>query len=109
MAAGARTQDNGPRAVVFDDDGEGPLLPALYFYGSFSELGGLSADGFERYGCDGSTCYGDYNGDGTFDTRDLIGFLNDFTAGVPRADCDTNDVVDTRDFICFLNAWNAGC
>ncbi|QKK07055.1 MAG: hypothetical protein HND58_02010 [Planctomycetota bacterium] len=103
------TQDNGPRAVVFDDDGEGPLLPALYFYGSFSELGGLSADGFERYGCDGSTCYGDYNGDGTLDTRDLIGFLNDFTAGVPRADCDTNDVVDTRDFICFLNAWNAGC
>ncbi|MFG0242627.1 MAG: GC-type dockerin domain-anchored protein [Phycisphaerales bacterium JB054] len=103
------TQDDAPRVIVFDDDEEGPLPPALYLYGRFSELGGVSAGGFERYGCDDLGCYADYNGDSIVDTRDFIGFLNDFVARVSRSDCDSNDIIDTRDFLCFLNAWNAGC
>lgn len=54
-------------------------------------------------------CAADYNRDGVVDTRDVIAFLNGWSALDPRADCDRNGFVDTRDVICFLNAWTAGC
>lgn len=54
-------------------------------------------------------CVGDFNGDGVVDTRDVIAFLNAWSAGQASADCDGNGIVDTRDVICFLNAWTAGC
>ena len=54
-------------------------------------------------------CYADYNGDGVVDTRDVLAFLNDWTAGNKAADCDGNNVIDTRDVLCFLNLWTSGC
>lgn len=54
-------------------------------------------------------CPGDYNGDDTANTQDVLAFLNDWAAGDPAADFDGNGVVDTRDVLAFLNAWTQGC
>ena len=54
-------------------------------------------------------CPGDFNGDGIVDTRDVLAFLNAWTANDPSSDCDGNGVIDTRDVLCFLNVWTAGC
>jgi len=54
-------------------------------------------------------CAADFNGDGVVDTRDVLAFLNAWTAQEPSSDCDTNGAIDTRDVLCFLNAWTAGC
>jgi hypothetical protein len=54
-------------------------------------------------------CRVDLNGDGVVDTRDVLAFLNLWTAGDDSADFDGNGVVDTRDVLGFLNAWVAGC
>jgi hypothetical protein len=56
-----------------------------------------------------SACVADFNGDGEVDTRDVIAFLNAWTADDAAADCDGNGVIDTRDVTCYLNEWNAGC
>lgn len=56
-----------------------------------------------------TSCLADFNGDGVVDTRDVLAFLNSWTAQDASADCDGNGVIDTRDVTCFLNAWNAGC
>ncbi|MDQ7014379.1 MAG: GC-type dockerin domain-anchored protein, partial [Planctomycetota bacterium] len=52
---------------------------------------------------------GDYNIDGTVNTLDVIGFLNDWSAGNANADHNCDGQVDTIDVISFLNDWNAGC
>ncbi|MBK7406196.1 MAG: hypothetical protein IPJ41_16725 [Phycisphaerales bacterium] len=54
-------------------------------------------------------CFADFNGDGLVDTRDVIAFLNAWSANDASSDCDGNGLVDTRDVICFLNGWTAGC
>jgi hypothetical protein len=43
------------------------------------------------------------------DTRDVLAFLNAWTAQDPGADVNGDGVVDTRDVIAFLNPWTAGC
>jgi len=58
-------------------------------------------------GC--SSCPADFNGDGGVDSRDVIAFLNTWTAGDPDADLDGNGLIDTRDVVAFLNAWTTGC
>jgi hypothetical protein len=57
----------------------------------------------------GSACAADFNGDGSVDTRDVIAFLNAWSAGDDSADSNGDGVVDTRDVILFLNLWTAGC
>ena len=57
----------------------------------------------------GLDCFADFNGDGLVDTRDVLAFLNAWTAQNAAADCDGNGVIDTRDVLCFLNLWTAGC
>ena len=54
-------------------------------------------------------CPADFNRDTLVDTRDVLAYLNAWTAGDPRADFDDNGVLDTRDVLAFLNAWNRGC
>ena len=54
-------------------------------------------------------CYADFNGDGTVDTRDVLAFLNAWTADDPRADFTGDGEINTLDVLAFLNAWSAGC
>lgn len=54
-------------------------------------------------------CAADWNGDGVVDSRDVLAFLNDWTASDPDADVNGDGVVDSRDVLAFLNVWNAGC
>ena len=54
-------------------------------------------------------CPGDFNEDGTVDTRDVLSFLNAWSAGEGSADMNEDGIVDTRDVIAFLNLWTAGC
>jgi len=56
-----------------------------------------------------AACRADFNGDGTVDTRDVLAFLNAWTAGDDAADIDGNGLIDTRDVLAFLNLWTAGC
>jgi len=57
--------------------------------------------------CD--SCEADFNQDGSTDTRDVVAFLNAWSAGDSAADIDGNGVIDTRDLVAFLNLWNTGC
>lgn len=54
-------------------------------------------------------CAADFDGDGMVDTRDVLAFLNAWTAGDLDADANGDGVIDTRDVLVFLNLWTAGC
>jgi subtilisin family serine protease len=54
-------------------------------------------------------CRADWNGDGSVNTQDVIGFLNGWTASDPDADMNGDGSVNTQDVIAFLNLWTAGC
>ncbi|QKK07261.1 MAG: hypothetical protein HND58_03180 [Planctomycetota bacterium] len=55
------------------------------------------------------SCDGDANLDGVINTLDVLGFLNLWTAGDPKADINGDGDVNTLDVLAFLNAWTAGC
>ena len=54
-------------------------------------------------------CVGDFNGDGTVNTLDVLAFLNAWAAGDSSADINGDGTVNTLDVLAFLNAWAAGC
>jgi polyhydroxybutyrate depolymerase len=54
-------------------------------------------------------CTGDFSGDGTADTRDVLAFLNAWASGDAAADCNGDGTINTLDLLCFLNFWAAGC
>jgi len=54
-------------------------------------------------------CPGDWNFDGVIDFNDFLAFLNDYNAGVPRADLNGDGTIDFNDFLAFLNAFNEPC
>jgi hypothetical protein len=54
-------------------------------------------------------CRADFNGDGLVDTRDVLAFLNVWSAHGAGADFNGDGAIDTRDVIAFLNAWTTGC
>jgi 1,4-alpha-glucan branching enzyme len=54
-------------------------------------------------------CAADFNGDGVVDTRDVLSFLNAWSAGEAEADFNGDGTIDTRDVLAFLNAWSEGC
>lgn len=58
--------------------------------------------------CSGS-CAVDWNADGEVDSRDVLGFLNAWTAGEAEADFNGDGAIDTRDVLDFLVAWTGGC
>lgn len=88
--------------VIYQYDTEGNLLSSIAVDGVGSAFG-------MEFDVPPLPCAADFDTNGAADTRDLIAFLNAWTAADPAADCDANGAVDTRDMICFLNAWNEGC
>ena len=54
-------------------------------------------------------CEGDWNGDGSTNSIDVLAFLNDWAAGSEDADFTDDGIVNTQDVLAFLNAWNAEC
>jgi hypothetical protein len=54
-------------------------------------------------------CAVDVTRDGMVDTRDMLAFLNRWTAGESDADFNGDGVVDTTDLVEFLYRWVAGC
>lgn len=67
------------------------------------------AGGFWAASTAADPCIGDFNGDGTVNTLDVLAFLNAWTAGDPSADINGDGNVNTLDVLAFLNAWVAGC
>lgn len=58
---------------------------------------------------DPPVCAADFNADGAFDTRDVISYLNAWSARDDRADINGDGVINTPDIIAFLNLWVVGC
>ena len=54
-------------------------------------------------------CPGDFNGDGSVNTQDVLAFLNAWTSDNPTSDCTGDGSINTQDVLCFLNAWTTGC
>jgi len=54
-------------------------------------------------------CPADRNLDRTVDFNDVLGYLNEFNEGLPRADLTGDGVVDFNDFLAFLNYFNGPC
>jgi polyhydroxybutyrate depolymerase len=54
-------------------------------------------------------CPGDFNGDGTANTQDVLAYLNAWNARDPASDCNGDGIIDTRDVLCFLGLWTSGC
>lgn len=54
-------------------------------------------------------CVADFNGDGIVDTRDLVTFLNAWSAKEISADLNKDGIIDDGDFKMFLNFWRNGC
>ena len=71
--------------------------------GGYSLTGGFWAASM------GDPCVGDFNGDGTVNTLDVLAFLNAWTAAEGSADINGDGTVNTLDVLAFLNAWTAGC
>ena len=99
--------------AVFDDDGPGPVPPALYAAGSFTTAGGLPARRMARWGA--TSCYANCDASTTapaLNVLDFACFLNRFAGGDAYANCDgstTSPVLNVLDFACFLNRFAAGC
>ena len=54
-------------------------------------------------------CSADFDTSGCRDTRDVLAFLNAFSAGDPAADFNGDGTINAEDLADFLNAFNAGC
>lgn len=54
-------------------------------------------------------CIGDWDSNGAVDTKDVLGYLNEWAAQAPSADINFSGNIDTLDLLVFLNAWVAGC
>jgi hypothetical protein len=82
----------------------------LYVGGSFETVDGQAASGIvRRTGCDGGSCYADFDGDGELTIFDFLAYQNAFDAGDLAADCDEDGSLTIFDFLCFQNGFDAGC
>lgn len=54
---------------------------------------------------DPSCDHADFNNDRLIDTRDVLAFLQAWSAGDANAECDCNVGLDTRDVNCFIGIW----
>ena len=101
---GAACFPNGFCLVLTEADA---LAAGATWAGPGTNCGDLNGNG-DPDACE-PDCPADTNGDGLVDTRDVLLFLNLWSADYPRADFDDNGVIDTRDVLAFLGAWSAGC
>ena len=81
---------------VFTDPGDFPYHCELHF-------------GFGMVSTVKVRCAGDFNGDGSVNTLDVLAFLNAWSAGDPRGDFNGDGSINTLDVLAFLNAWSSGC
>jgi len=56
-----------------------------------------------------SSCYADFNADGTVNVLDFVAFQLAWQAGNLAADCDADAELTLLDFVCFQAAFAAGC
>ncbi len=95
---------------IFDDDGGGPVLPALYVGGGFTMAGALRSGHIARWGC----IVGDADGDGDVDLEDYAllalcltgpdaGTIGD---GCAVFDLEPDDDVDARDVAALQNVFS---
>lgn len=102
-----------------DNGGAGPCPGGLTTYLSFTPTPGVSymvrVAGYAsttgnfnlRYLQSG--CLADFNGDGTVDGDDVIGFFAAWDGAAPAADMNGDGTVDGDDVIIFFARWDAGC
>jgi trimeric autotransporter adhesin len=96
-----------------DEDGVGPLPPALYAAGAFSVMGGVPSSNIARLGCD--PCYANCDGSTAapiLTVLDFVCFQSRYVQGDPLANCDgstASPVLNVNDFLCFLNRYAQGC
>jgi hypothetical protein len=90
--------DGGLDGVLLDDMGHVIAPPAAAF---FARLLG------DAIGA--AACPGDFDGDGVVDSRDVLAFLNAWSAREPGGDFNADGAIDTRDMLAFLNAWGVPC
>ena len=126
LAGGLGTAGNAQYVnalASFDDDGDGPMPPALYAAGTFTSADGQPALRIARWGksfCTIDLDNGSASGTPDFavDINDLLFFLVQFEAGSTEADLDndgepTNSIrdgaVDINDLLFFLARFEAGC
>lgn len=109
--------------AVFDDDGPGPIPPALYAAGSFTSAGGQPAARWARWGrpapcaADIASSGGSLGGDGQLSVDDVVVYLQSFfdghtavadlasLGGAPTPD----GVLTVDDLVAYLAAFFAGC
>ena len=89
-----------------DNDGQGEVAAAIS-NPALPTLGALLL--LDPRNPDPDPCPADFNNDGAVDTRDVLAFLNAWSAGDDSADINADGVIDTRDVLAFLNLWGAGC
>jgi hypothetical protein len=106
---GSGLEDRAYAAAPFDDDGAGPMPPALYVGGRFNMAGDIWTDRIARWGSPAGACAADCDDSGGLDLFDFLCFVTAFNAGDPVADCDASGGLDVFDFLCFVNAFNKGC
>lgn len=70
--------------------------------------GGLLATPATTHAQNRIECIADFDGSGSLDIFDFLGFQNAFAAGDRRADCDRDGRLTIFDFLCFQNAYQAG-
>jgi hypothetical protein len=100
-------------ALAVFDDGSGA---ALFAGGTFTQAGGGVAPFLARWG--GTPCYPNCDGSKTpsgcpsLNVADFNCFLERFTSGDLRANCDNSSeapVLNVQDFTCFLQRYSTGC
>ena len=93
--------------------GDQITLTGFQAFANSGEIEGVSAsiDGSATIVATGTVpaCPGDFNGDGSVNTQDVLAFLNAWTSDDPSSDCTGDGNINTQDVLCFLNAWTAGC
>lgn len=76
----------------------------IYFTGETT-----NGDTFFRVTVGGTSCVGDFDGDGDADSDDIVGFFGAWDTGDLAADVDNDDDTDSDDIVAFFASWDAGC
>lgn len=102
------TGGNVQAMSVFDDDGDGPIPPALYVVGDFTSAGGVSSPGIARWGRCAPACPADLNTSGSVDGADLgimLGAWGPCTGQPCDGDLNSDGQIDGADLGALLGAW----
>jgi len=96
------TTNEGPANVSVDE--------IVFMHGSTTLLAATHGRGL--FTAPAKDCYADFDSNGALNANDFQQFLNTYSAGNSRANCDgttTPPVLNANDFQCYLNAFASGC